>query len=188
MLVVCGWTAQPGGIQPHTGVRTFYHYAGAIPDAPTTAAGWNAAAPRAWVAWVRYPGLPEDPSHPLAKKYLPRGAGGMVVFGPRGGYDGAVRFNIEGAQRLVMSIPPGTYDNVLDVGCGTGFSTQAVIDRFHPSRVTGVDPSEGILWAPNGNSFLIVVGDEVVQIFIDRTFRTVVSSVPAVCPRWSAGP
>ena len=51
-----------------------------------------------------------------------------------------------------------------------------------------VDPSEGILWAPNGNSFLIVVGDEVVQIFIDRTFRTVVSSVPAVCPRWSAGP
>ena len=44
------------------------------------------------VAWVRYPGLPEDPSHPLAKKYLSRGAGGMVVFGPRGGYDGAVRF------------------------------------------------------------------------------------------------
>ena len=51
-----------------------------------------------------------------------------------------------------------------------------------------VDPSEGILWAPNGNSFLIVVGDEVVQVFIDRSFRTVVSSVPAVCPRWSAGP
>lgn len=31
------------------------------------------------VAWVRYPGLPGDPSHGLAEKYLPDGAGGMVV-------------------------------------------------------------------------------------------------------------
>ena len=37
------------------------------------------------VAWVRYPGLPGDPSHELAQKYLPDGAGGMVVFGVRGG-------------------------------------------------------------------------------------------------------
>lgn len=60
-------------------------------------------------------------------------------------YDGAVRFNIEGAQRLVLSIPPGRYDRVLDVGCGTGWAAQAVIDRFHPSHVTGVDPSAGML-------------------------------------------
>ena len=33
------------------------------------------------VAWVRYPGLPEDPSHALACAYFPRGSGGMVVFG-----------------------------------------------------------------------------------------------------------
>ena len=33
------------------------------------------------VAWVRYPGLEGDPSHKLAKKYLPHGQGGMVVFG-----------------------------------------------------------------------------------------------------------
>ena len=37
------------------------------------------------VAWVRYPGLEGDPSHELAKKYLPNGAGGMVVFGVKGG-------------------------------------------------------------------------------------------------------
>lgn len=37
------------------------------------------------VAWVRYPRLPGDPSHELAKKYLPNGAGGMVVFGVKGG-------------------------------------------------------------------------------------------------------
>ncbi len=50
----------------------------------------NAAAVAAYledhpkVAWVRYPGLASDPSHTLAQRYLPRGAGGMVVFGLRG--------------------------------------------------------------------------------------------------------
>jgi OAH/OAS sulfhydrylase len=43
------------------------------------------------VAWVRYPGLEGDPANELAKKYLLNGAGGMVVFGPKGGYDAAVK-------------------------------------------------------------------------------------------------
>lgn len=43
------------------------------------------------VAWVRYPGLPDDPSHEVAKKYLHNGFGGMVVFGIKGGYDAAVK-------------------------------------------------------------------------------------------------
>lgn len=42
------------------------------------------------VAWVRYPGLPDDPSYPVAKKYLTKGFGGMVVFGVKGGYKAAV--------------------------------------------------------------------------------------------------
>ncbi|MCK5219463.1 O-acetylhomoserine aminocarboxypropyltransferase/cysteine synthase [bacterium] len=37
------------------------------------------------VAWVRYPGLPDDPSHQTASRYLKRGFGGMVVFGIQGG-------------------------------------------------------------------------------------------------------
>jgi O-acetylhomoserine (thiol)-lyase len=37
------------------------------------------------VSWVRYPGLSDDPSHPIAKRYLKRGFGGMVVFGIKGG-------------------------------------------------------------------------------------------------------
>lgn len=37
------------------------------------------------VDWVRYPGLEGDPSYALSKKYLPNGAGGMVVFGVKGG-------------------------------------------------------------------------------------------------------
>ena len=60
-------------------------------------------------------------------------------------YEGAVRFNLEGAQRLVLSIPPGRYTDILDVGCGSGWAAQAAIDRFHPARVTGVDPSKGML-------------------------------------------
>lgn len=43
------------------------------------------------VAWVRYPGLPGDPSYPIASKYLQNGFGGMVVFGIKGGYDAAVK-------------------------------------------------------------------------------------------------
>jgi len=42
------------------------------------------------VAWVRYPGLPGDPSHACARTILRNGFGGMVVFGPRGGYEAAV--------------------------------------------------------------------------------------------------
>ena len=47
-------------------------------------ARWLKADPR--VAWVRYPGLEEDPSYPLAKKYLDGGFGGLVTFGVKGGF------------------------------------------------------------------------------------------------------
>jgi len=43
------------------------------------------------VSWVRYPGLPEDPAAPTAKKYLDKGFGGMVVFGIQGGFQAAVK-------------------------------------------------------------------------------------------------
>lgn len=43
------------------------------------------------VSWVRYPGLPDDPAHATASRYLSRGFGGMVVFGIQGGYGAAVK-------------------------------------------------------------------------------------------------
>jgi O-acetylhomoserine (thiol)-lyase len=43
------------------------------------------------VAWVRYPGLVGDPAYPLARQYLKKGAGGMVVFGVEGGEEAAVK-------------------------------------------------------------------------------------------------
>ncbi|OGI11195.1 MAG: O-acetylhomoserine aminocarboxypropyltransferase [Candidatus Margulisbacteria bacterium GWF2_35_9] len=44
------------------------------------------------VAWVRYPGLVDDPSHTVACKYLKRGFGGMVVFGVKGSKKTGIKF------------------------------------------------------------------------------------------------
>jgi len=40
------------------------------------------------VAWVNYPGLPDSPHHALARRYLPRGAGGILSFGVKPGARG----------------------------------------------------------------------------------------------------
>jgi len=44
------------------------------------------------VAWVRYPGLAGDSCYDNASKYFNNGFGGMVVFGVKSGYAGAVKF------------------------------------------------------------------------------------------------
>ena len=44
------------------------------------------------VSWVNFPGLPESPYHALAKRYLPRGAGALLAFGIKGGYEAGVKF------------------------------------------------------------------------------------------------
>ena len=44
------------------------------------------------VSWLRYPGLEGDPSHELAKRLLPKGSGGMVVFGVKGGKEAGATF------------------------------------------------------------------------------------------------
>lgn len=60
-------------------------------------------------------------------------------------YDAAVRHNIAGSERLVAALPAGDYRRVLDVGCGTGFTTAAMLARFPVAQVTGVDPAAGML-------------------------------------------
>ena len=44
------------------------------------------------VKWVTYPGLPEDPSYPLAAKYFKRGFGGILGFGIQGGLEAGRKF------------------------------------------------------------------------------------------------
>jgi O-acetylhomoserine (thiol)-lyase len=51
------------------------------------------------VEWVDYPGLPQSRHYERAQRYLPRGAGGILTFGVRGGAAAGVRF-IESVQFL----------------------------------------------------------------------------------------
>jgi O-acetylhomoserine (thiol)-lyase len=44
------------------------------------------------VAWVRYPGLPDDPTYKVASRLLKNGFGGMVVFGTKGGKAAGEKF------------------------------------------------------------------------------------------------
>ena len=44
------------------------------------------------VEWVRYPGLEDDPTYPVASRYLKKGFGGMVVFGIKGGLAAGSKF------------------------------------------------------------------------------------------------
>jgi len=44
------------------------------------------------VTWVRYPGLEDDPTYPVASKYLKNGFGAMVVFGIEGGLEAGKKF------------------------------------------------------------------------------------------------
>lgn len=60
-------------------------------------------------------------------------------------YDDLLHHNLQGAGRLVEALPDGDYADVLDVGCGTGFVTRCMVERFGTRRVTGVDPSAGML-------------------------------------------
>ena len=77
------------------------------------------------VAWVRYPGLPGDPSHELAVKYLKHGFGGMVVFGIKGGAAAGVR--------LIDSIP--LFSHLANVG-----DAKSLI--IHPASTTHSQLSE----------------------------------------------
>ncbi len=76
------------------------------------------------VSWVNYPGLADSPYHALAKKYLPKGAGSLLAFGIKGGFDAGVKFiealtfvshlaNIGDAKSLVIH-PASTTHRQLD--------------------------------------------------------------------------
>jgi len=58
-------------------------------------ASWLKQHPK--VAWVSYPGLPDDPNHGLMKKYSPKGAGAVFTFGLKGGYEAGVKV-VEGVE------------------------------------------------------------------------------------------
>ena len=44
------------------------------------------------VAWVNYPGLEDSPYYALGRKYLPNGAGALITFGIKGGFNAGKAF------------------------------------------------------------------------------------------------
>ncbi|MDP6390480.1 MAG: PLP-dependent transferase, partial [Alphaproteobacteria bacterium] len=51
------------------------------------------------VDWVSYAGLESSPYYELGQKYLPKGAGGVMTFGVKGGFEAGVAL-VEGCELL----------------------------------------------------------------------------------------
>jgi O-acetylhomoserine/O-acetylserine sulfhydrylase len=78
------------------------------------------------VAWVNYPGLPENPSYEVAKKYFRPGLfGGMLNFGIKGGFEAGKTFvnsvklashlaNVGDAKTLVIHPASTTHSQLTD--------------------------------------------------------------------------
>jgi O-acetylhomoserine (thiol)-lyase len=91
----------------------------------------NALAVAAWlkahplVAWVNYPGLPDNPNHAAAARYLKKGFGGLCGFGIKGGREAGRRFidavkllshvaNIGDAKSLVIHPASTTHQQLTE--------------------------------------------------------------------------
>ncbi|WP_207478946.1 O-acetylhomoserine aminocarboxypropyltransferase [Arenibaculum pallidiluteum] len=90
------------------------------------------------VAWVNYAGLESSPYRPLARKYLPRGAGAVFTFGLRGGYDAGVRLvesvelfshlaNIGDTRSLIIHPASTTHRQLTPEGLAAAGATPDVI-------------------------------------------------------------
>ncbi len=77
------------------------------------------------VEWVNYPGLESSKYYDLAKKYLPNGAGALVTFGIKGGYEAGKKFinsvklfsllaNIGDAKSLVIHPASTTHSQLTE--------------------------------------------------------------------------
>ena len=75
------------------------------------------------VEFVEYPGLPDNPYHALAKKYLQNGFGGILNFGVKGGKENASKFinslklvshlaNVGDAKTLAIHPASTTHDQL----------------------------------------------------------------------------
>jgi O-acetylhomoserine (thiol)-lyase len=90
------------------------------------------------VEWVRYPGLEDDPTFPIASKYLKKGFGGMVVFGIKGGSAAGSRFvenlglfshlaNVGDAKSLVIHPASTTHSQLSEAQQAVGGITPNLI-------------------------------------------------------------
>jgi len=90
------------------------------------------------VAWVSYPELAAHPSHALAGKYLPRGAGAVLTFGIKGGREAGRRFiealelfshlaNVGDAKSLVIHPASTTHQQMSAAAMEQGGVTEDMV-------------------------------------------------------------
>jgi O-acetylhomoserine (thiol)-lyase len=107
------------------------------------------------VAWVNYPGLSGSRYHALAERYLPRGAGGMLAFGIKGGLQAGRRFiealqlfshvaNVGDAKSLVIHPASTTHQQLTAEERAAGGITDDLIRLS-----VGLEEIEDILWDLN---------------------------------------
>ena len=105
-----------------------------------------------YVEWVNYPGLKSNRYHALAKRYLPKGASGILSFGIRGGNEACVKFiesvqflshvvNLGDAKTLVVH-PASTTHRQLDEEAQIAAGVQPNMIRIS----VGLETIEDILW------------------------------------------
>lgn len=104
------------------------------------------------VVWVRYPGLAGSADAALAARYLPRGAGGILSFGIRGGQPAGERFiaalqmfshlaNVGDARSLVIHPASTTHRQLsAEAQCAAGVPPDMV------RLSVGIESIEDILW------------------------------------------
>jgi len=104
------------------------------------------------VSWVRYAGLPNDPSHELARRYLPNGTGAIFTFGVKGGYEAGKAVinnvsmlshlaNVGDARSLIIHPASTTHQQLSEDALLEGGVTPDLI------RLSiGIENIEDILW------------------------------------------
>jgi len=105
-----------------------------------------------YVSWIKYPGLPDNPYHELAQKYLPKGAGAVFSFGIKGGFDSGKKFidsvklfshlaNVGDSRSLVIH-PASTTHQQLSAEEQKAAGVEPDMVRFS----VGLEDIEDILW------------------------------------------
>ena len=104
------------------------------------------------VAWVNYPGLPGSKYHALARKYLPKGASGLLNFGVKGGAKAGEKF-IEAAQFMSHLANIGDAKTLIIHPASTTHRQMSDVDQLKagvtPDMVrmsVGIESLDDILW------------------------------------------
>lgn len=69
------------------------------------------------------------------------------------------------ALELIDRIPQGTYQSILDLGCGDGAITKILMDKYSPQKIIGLDSSHSMLETAKQNNKNIIWQNEDINNF-----------------------